>query len=289
MCQLYCNFNSPIIIYSYIMKYLLLIFSFCFIPFTWAQEEEQHPLLADEFYGEIGVFIPQKDIKFGASGESDDSDIDFSETFDFNDNQATPFLNLEWRWNKKWRLTAEGFTVNNAAGATLKDSIKLDNVTFLPGTNVRAGVSLGVFRVFVGRTISSGPKHSLGAGLGVHAMNIGVFIEGEALTSIEDKKFEKKSINGLIPLPNIGAWYHWAPTPKWAFVARLDWFGITIDKYSGGLWDIAPGVKYQIIKNFGVGLDYRFFFLNARVTDGNLDGRFNMDFSGPLLTVHANF
>ena len=271
------------------MKFLYLVFFLSFIPYTWAQEEEKNPLLADEFYGEIGVFIPQKAIKFSASGESEDSDIDFSETFDLKDNQVTPFVNLEWRWNKKWRLTVEGFTVNNAARATLPEDITWDGVTFKEGSFVRAGVNLGVFRVFVGRTISSGPKHSLGAGLGVHAMNIGLFIEGEVFTSEGDRKFEKKSIDGLIPLPNIGAWYHWAPTAKWAFVARVDWFGITIDKYSGGLWDIAPGVKYQIIKNFGVGLDYRFFFLNARVTDGNLDGRFNMDFSGPLLTLHGNF
>ena len=115
------------------MKFLYLIFFLSFIPYTWAQEEDKHPLLADEFYGEIGVFIPQKDIKFGASGESEDSDVDFSETFDLNDNQATPFLNLEWRWNKKWRLTAEGFSVNNAAKATLPSDITWDGVTFEKG------------------------------------------------------------------------------------------------------------------------------------------------------------
>jgi len=271
------------------MKFLYLIFFLSFVPFTWAQEEAKHPLLDDEFYGEIGIFIPQKDLKLNASGNSEDSDIDFSQTFNLNDNQITPFLNLEWRWNKKWRLTAEGFAVNNAAKVELDEDIIFDGVTFQKGTNVRGGVSIGVIRIFVGRIISSGPKHSLGAGLGVHAMNIGAFIEGEVLTSEGDREFDKKSVNGLIPLPNVGGWYHWAPTPKWAFVARVDWFGITIDKYSGALWDIAPGVKYQIIKNFGVGLDYRFFFLNARITDGTLDGKFNMDFSGPLLTLHANF
>lgn len=271
------------------MRFLVFVFFLGFIPFTWAQEGEKNPLLDDKFFFEAGIFIPQKDLKLSASGESEDSDIDFDKTFGFNDNQVTPFLNLEWRWNRKWRLAVEGFGVNNAARVELEEDLVFDGITFEKGTYARAGVDLAVVRVFVGRLISSGPKHSLGAGLGIHAMNLGAFIEGDVRTSEGDYDFERRSVNGLIPLPNIGGWYHWAPTPKWGLVARVDWFAITIDQYSGGLWDLAPGVKYQIIKNLGVGLDYRMFFLNVRVTEGEFDGKFNMDFSGPLLTLHANF
>ena len=255
---------------------------------AWAQEEERHPILADKFYVEAGVFIPQKDIKFGADGDFND-DIDFGRTFDFNDNQVTFFFNGEWRWNKKWRLTGEYFAVNNAARATLPEDIDLGDITFEKGTFVRGGVEFALFRVFVGRTISSGPKHSLGAGLGVHMANIGAFLEGEVRTDQGDREFRSPRTSFLIPLPNIGGWYHWAPSPKWALTARVDWFGITIDKYSGGLWNIAPGLKYQILKNFGIGADYRLFFLNARSDDEVWQGEFDMNFSGPLITLHGNF
>ncbi len=274
------------------MKIILPIFlalGLLVVPLqSWSQESEIHPILSNKFYVEAGIFIPQKDIKFGANGDIND-EIDFGQTFDFNDNELTPFFNAEWRWNKKWRLTGEYFAVNNAARVTLKEDIVLEDITFEEGTFVRGGVEFALFRVFVGRTISSGPKHSLGAGLGVHMLNIGAFLEGEVKTDQGDQEFRSPRTSFLIPLPNIGAWYHWAPTPKWALVARLDWFGITIDKYSGGLWNIAPGMKYQIHKNFGVGLDYRFFFLNARVSDEIWQGEFDMDFAGPLLTLHANF
>jgi len=272
-----------------ILKIISLLLIVILTPLNiWAQDDEVHPLLSDRFYAEAGVFIPQKDIKFGADGDIND-DIDFGQTFDFNDNQATFFFNGEWRWNKKWRLTGEYFAVNNAARATLPSDIVLDSITFEKGTFVRGGVEFALFRVFVGRTISSGPKHSLGAGLGVHMMNIGAFIEGEVKTDSGDREFRSPRTSFLIPLPNIGGWYHWAPNSKWALTARLDWFGISIDKYSGGLWNIAPGVKYQIIKNFGVGVDYRFFFLNARVEDEVWQGKFDMNFSGPLVTLHGNF
>lgn len=275
------------------MRFSLLLFVFAgFISNNlFSQEEEKHPLLTDKFYLEAGVFFPDKNIKLGADASSPDDEIDFDGTFDLNDNQATAFANFEWRWNKKWRLTVETFAVNNAARATLDSTIVFDNVTFEKGTFVRGGVDFALYRVFVGRLISSGQKHSLGAGLGIHALNVGAFIEGEIKSDNPDLdgEFQKRRVSALIPLPNIGAWYHWAPNHKWAFIARVDWFGISIDQYSGGLWNFAPGVRYQIIKNLGLGLDYRGLLLNAKVDGDNWKGKFDMGFSGPTITVHGNF
>jgi hypothetical protein len=274
------------------MKYLLIaILAFGSLHFAFAQDEDKNPLLTDQFYLEAGVFIPSKNINLGADGSTPNDEIDFGETFNFNDNQATMFLNLEWRWNKKWRLTGEYFAVNNARRVELEEDIEFEDIIFEKGTFVRGGIDFKLYRIFVGRIISTGQKHSLGGGLGIHAMDVGAFIEGELKTNVDDIAFEKekRDVSVLLPLPNIGAWYHYAPTKKWAFTTRLDWFGISIDNYSGGLWNIAPGIKYQIIKNLGIGLDYRFFFLNARVSETNWKGKFDMDYTGPLFTLHGNF
>lgn len=274
------------------MKYLtLILITLGSFHFNFAQTEDKNPILSDQFYLEAGVFIPSKNIKLGADGSTPNDEIDFGETFNFNDNQATVFLNLEWRWNKKWRLTSEYFAVNNAKRVALEKDIEFENITFEKGTFARGGIGFKLYRVFVGRTISSGEKHSLGAGLGVHALDVRAFIEGEIKTSVDDISFEreKREVSVLLPLPNIGAWYHYAPSAKWAFTGRVDWFGISIDKYSGGLWNIAPGIKYQFVKNVGLGLDYRFFLLNAKVSESNWKGKFNMDFTGPLITLHGNF
>jgi len=64
---------------------------------------------------------------------------------------------------------------------------------------------------------------------------------------------------------------------------------LTIDEYSGDLWNISPRVKFQIIESFGVGLDYRIFALNAKVDAESRNGKFDMSFSGPLISLHANF
>jgi hypothetical protein len=278
----------------------LLYFIICFVLFSnplFSQEEEKstedaakHALLNDKFWIEVGAFFPTKSLKIGADGSLGE-EIDFNETFDMSENQITYFVNFEWRWNKKWRLTAESFSVYNASRATLDSTIVFDDTTFEKGTTVKAGIEFALLRVFVGRTISSGPKHSLGAGLGVHAMNLGAFVEGEIKSDNDELngKFQRKRVNVLVPLPNIGAWYHWAPTEKWAFIARVDWFGINIDQFSGGLWDIAPGVRYQFAEHFGVGADYRFFLLDATIDTEEWKGGLNMNFTGPSLTLNWSF
>jgi hypothetical protein len=255
------------------------------------QEEAKHPLLSNKFWIEAGAFFPTKSFTIKASGSSPGDEIDFHERFDMNQNETTYFLNFEWRWNKKWRLTAESFAVYNASRATLDSTIVFDNTTFEKGTTVKAGIEFSLLRVFVGRLISSGQKHSLGAGLGVHFMSFGAFVEGEIKSNNEklDGTFQKRRVGLLIPLPNVGAWYHWAPTEKWAFIARVDWFSINIDRFAGGLWDIAPGVRYQFAKHFGVGADYRIFLLDASINNNNWIGSAGIDFSGPTITVNWNF
>ena len=257
--------------------------------FVFAQDTEQNPLLKDKFLIEGGVFIPRKSIKLGADGSLPNDEIDFGETFDFKDNQSTPFFLFEWRFSKKWKASAEYFGVNNGNRVTLDQDIEFEDITFEKGSSVRAGIEFNLFRLFFGRQILTREKHLLGVGLGIHAMNVAAFIEGEILNSVEDLEFQRRRVSALVPLPNVGGWYLWGPHPRWMVGARIDWFGLTIDEYSGGLWNVAPQIKFQITKNFGIGVDYRFFFLNAKVRQESWKGEFNMDYTGPLFTIHGNF
>lgn len=252
---------------------------------------QDYSVLMDRFKVKAGVFIPSRNVAVRADGSTPNDEIDFDETFGFTDNESTFFLQFDWRFsrNKKWMVSGEYFSVNNANRATLPRDIEFDDVTFKEGSFVRAGIEFALYRAFFSYAIITKPKHLFGAGLGSHLFRVGAFIEGEVKTDQGDGEFEKKRVSALIPLPNVGGYYYFSPHKRWMFGARVDWFGVTIDKYSGGLWNIAPNVNFQIFRNFGVGLDYRFFFLNAKVSETKWNGNFQMDFSGPLFTIHGNF
>lgn len=290
------------------MKKSVILILFCLViplQFTFAQEEikledkeskyeeqttiEKHQILKDRFHFEIGMFIPAKEINIGANGTVPGQEIDFGETFRLNDNESTLYLHFEWYFTKKWKLSIENFSIKNANTVKLEEDIIWEDIVFKEGSSVRGGYGINLYRIYVGRIFSKGLKHEFGAGLGVHALNTNAFIEGNVIINNDEIKFERRNVNAIIPLPNIGLWYYYAPNSKWAFIARMDWFSLTIGEYSGSLYDISPGIKYQIFKNIGVGLNYRYFFLKAKVNRDDWHGQFDMGFKGPLLTLHANF
>jgi len=267
----------------------LLLAIVCF-KFTYSQEEiDKNPILTDRFHFDLGAYFPAKTIKIGADASSTDDQINLSESFDFNDNQITPYLRFDWRFAKKWKLSGEYFRIANAQKAELKEDFVFEDITFKQGSFVEVGFGFNMYRVYVGRSFSRGLKHEFGGGIGVHALNTTAFIEGEVLVNEEDFVFEKRNVSALIPLPNIGLWYYYAPNTKWTLVASVDWFAITIGEYSGGLLMINPGIKYRIFKNFGIGLDYRYFNVHANLNQSNWKGKFDMTFQGPVVSINASF
>ena len=258
-------------------------------------KDTQHPLLSNRFTFYAGLYSSNKGIKVGVNGATENEIIDFSEKADFNENEKTLFLNFNWRFARMWSLTAEFFSVKNGISKSIDEEIEWDDKIFNGGAGVTLGLNLNMYRVLIGRTITKGLKHELGAGIGTHVLDVGTYIEGYAYINNENTgegaaaNFERKSANVVAPLPNIGAWYFYAPHPKWMLTTRIDWFALTIGEYSGGLWDLGAGVNYQFHRNIGVGLNYRYFNFTANVNKTNWDGKISLIFQGPLLTVNANF
>lgn len=251
----------------------------------------KNKILTSKFQVGIGLFIPTQKVKFGVSGSSENQEIEFGETFDFDNNSLRPQFYFDWRFSKKWKLSAEYFNASYNEQKELEEDIVINDgeYVFKEGSNVKLGYKFNLYRIFVGRIISSGLKHELGGGLGFHITNIGPFIEGNIIVNNNDNEFKTASVSVTAPLPNVALWYYFAPTEKWSFTARLDWFGIQIDEFSGSLWDVGPSVRYQISEHFAVAADYRYFKLNADIDKSLWNGSFDMSFNGPTISVHANF
>ena len=251
--------------------------------------EKKHPLLADKFHFNVGLYSSFKQYEIGANGSSKDDLIDFSNTFDFDENESTLFLSFYWRFARMWSISVETFRVRSENSNTLEEDIVWDDVVYNTGVDVNAGFGLRMYRILFGRTITKGLKHEFGAGLGLHALDIETFIEGEVRINDKESRFERRTVSAVAPLPNISVWYYYAPNDTWMFTAKVDWFGFEVGDYSGYMWDIGPSVYYQFHKNIGVGINYRYFDAGLRVAKTDWDGRVSLVFHGPLFTVHANF
>ena len=259
-------------------------------------DSDKNPILTDNFIIEAGWFFPSENIDLGVRGSTDldiegIEDIDFDETLGLSGGQNTFNLHFKWRFSKSnlWSLSGEYFRIATENTVTLDEEIEWEDVVYPIGGEATLGYSLALYRIFFGRVISRGQKHELGAGLGIHGVNTRAFAEGAAFIDDQSAGFQRREEKIFIPLPNVGASYIWAPSKKWAFMARVDWFGIKIDNISGGLWNVSPVVTYLFSNTVGISASYQFINFNADIDEDNWQGGFDLTFGGPSLRLVAHF
>ena len=265
--------------------------------FLYAQDDEdKHPILTDEFVLEAGWFNPTDNVDFSISGTidldlGDINPVDFDEQLGLSGGENTFNLHFKWRFSKSnlWYMTGEYFGISPEETVTINEEIEWEGVVYPVGGIARLGYSLSLYRVFFGRVISRGQKHELSGGLGIHGVNTKAFVEGAAFIENQPVGDQRSEESIFLPLPNIGASYTWAPSHRWAFFGRVDWFGIKIDNISGGLWNVSPGVNFMITKNFGLIGSYQFINFNADIDQDDWKGGFDLSFSGPSFRLVGSF
>lgn len=93
--------------------FLIFIFLIIFTnQFVFSQEDNKNvknPILANKFQLGVGMFLRTQKVKFSVDGFSENDLINFDKNFDFNHNQVRPQFTFDWRFVKKWKLSAEYF------------------------------------------------------------------------------------------------------------------------------------------------------------------------------------
>jgi len=69
----------------------------------------------------------------------------------------------------------------------------------------------------------------------------------------------------------------------------VDWISANIGDYDGTLWNTNLGVNYQAFRHVGFDLSYQYFELSLTVDSSDWKGGVDMIYSGPVLSVTANW
>lgn len=252
-----------------------------------AQADGSHPLVTDNVSLGLGFFYPDKTLRFRVDGTVPEPEIDFEEEVKFDNTETTEAFNFSWRFGEKWQIQAQYWTISDGGGATLDENIEWGDFVFREGTFARGDVGLDVARVFFGRRFSYGTGHEFGAGLGFHWLEIDASMEGQVLTSEGDSEFYRGKVGADFPMPNFGAWYIYAWSSKWALQTRVDWLSASIDKYSGGIWNMSAGVHWAVFRHFGLSLSYNYFSLDGDIKESDWHGGVELIQSGPFIGLTA--
>lgn len=257
-----------------------------------AEETEFHPALTDNFTFSAGAFRSNNLFKIQVKGDELDGEyINFGNSIGVEKSNTIADVQMRWKFGstRKWSIAGQYFNNDATGQATLEEDVQWRNITFREGTFVNGGVDVEVIRVFLGRSLIQNQQHDFGIGLGVHNLDISAFIGGDVMINDGSTGYrrEKADVNGI--LPNLGTWYSFSPGRKWLLHARLDWISADIDQYDGAMWNTSAGVTFQAWRNIGFDLSYQYFNIDLGVDETNWSGGVDMTYSGPVLSVTANW
>ncbi|RLA11978.1 MAG: hypothetical protein DRQ59_08650 [Gammaproteobacteria bacterium] len=258
-----------------------------------AQESDgaskHHPFLSDRFNIGVGVYRPSKDLTLGVGAGGNQADIDGSSS------QSTGALNFRWRFTKNWSFQGTYWKVDTAASAVLNQDVTVDfegdPITFKAGSNLSAGLDTEITRLFFGRSFFRTPSTDWGVGAGIHWLQLDAFVQGDIVTvpAVNPPLTGRADASGGVPLPNLGIWYMYSWSPKWVLITRLDWLDVTIEEYSGSMYDASVGLNYQMSDHFGMGLAINAFKLDVSVDSSEWRGGIDTTQVGPRLNITWNW
>ena len=251
-----------------------------------------HPLLTDDFTGNVGIFFPDSESIFAANGsiENDIGDnIDFENDLGFKDTDGVLLASFKWRFTEKFHLSLEYLTVDQDASATLNKDISWGDLDFAEGANVKSNLNVDVARIFVGYSFKQTDEWELGAGLGVHLLDLEAQLTGNAMINGVPISNATEKEDLLAPLPNIGGYGAYAFSPKLIVMGRVDWFSASIGDYSGSLVSMAADIQYQLFENIGVGVGYQYLSVDISVDKTDWVGDADYSYHGPKLYMTINF
>ena len=270
----------------YVRLFCLLFLGYSATGFS-EEAGTAHPYLTEKFFVDVGIFFPDRTFGVSVDGSlGEDHDlVEFEESVDFKEKDRILALEFGWRFGDKWRLVGQYFESSDSTSLILEEDVEWEDNVFQAGTSVSGGASLTLVRAFFGREFRSGEMHEFGFGAGIHWLEIGAFLEGTILVEGDETAAAAESVRAQAPLPNIGVWYNYSITERWALRSRADIFSAKIDRYDGTMVNLALGVNYQIAENFGVGVNYNYFDIDVKVDQSDWRGRFVTSHKGMYVNL----
>ncbi len=250
-----------------------------------AESEELHPYLESGFSLDLGVFFPDRELDLRVNGSlaGVNDEIDFDKRRRIQRGDEIFAAELSWRFRGRWSVVGQYFKSADSVRAVLEEDIEWGNVVFGAGSNAAVGTDFSLTRIFFGRQLDTSKSHDVGIGGGLHLFDIGAFIEGEILIN-GTPAAARRSVSADALLPNIGAWYKYSISPRWALRARLDLLSADVGDYDGLLLNVALGVNFQAFEHVGFGLNYNYFKLDVGIDKSDWRGDIETTYHG----VYAN-
>jgi hypothetical protein len=263
-----------------------------------AQAQSEAPaeaLLNRTVVGNLGGFVLGTDLKAKLNGDStNNSDIDFDKTFGDGGDQTRVRADVLWRITPTQHLRFLYFDNRLSRTRNIDEDLAWGDNVFHAGGDVQLKNTFKIAEVAYEYAFIRQPTFELSGSLGVHYMDIGIKLKGDA--TVTDSEGNATEVSGSTkkgsvsaPLPVIGVRAGWAVAPQIYLDAQAQYFKAKVDNVNGSILDLRAGATWMFSQNFGVGVGYNRFTTSVKVSKDNFDGHLKMGYQGLMAYVTGAF
>lgn len=249
-----------------------------------------NPIL-DRFNIDIGTYYYGTGTTITLNGAYGDRGVPLDAEHEFGLHDVNRFrLDAYWRITKHQRVRILYFKADRQATRSIDRTIQFGNATYPANATVTAQNNVTIAELAYEYDFFVRDHISLGANLGIHNLSYKLALTGTAMTNggtTTSQVSQSASANG--PLPMIGLAGIFRVSPQFYFTAGVQGLKVTVNPYSGSLWDVGGTAVWQPFTHFGIGGGYDFFRLTADVNAHSFNGSLTWRYSGPRVFLSASF
>lgn len=248
--------------------------------------------LDDDFWLQASGFLAKVDTDVRLStvaSPKSGTGIDLESDLGLDDDEFLPAFFGGARLGGGFSIGAEYYALGRGGAVALARDIIVEDVTYPANSQVTAGFDTDIYRVTVGYAFVRQDDLEVGAALGFHGTDIQFSLSGQGRVGNLPLNAQTRKADFLAPLPTIGLFATFEPAPRLTIGARADYLSLSIDDYDGRLINAQATVSYRFMKNFGVGVAYRYVDYRLEVEKETYVGRFDYKFSGPSVFLEVGF
>ncbi len=217
--------------------------------------------------------------------------VDLGDTLGIDTEKTSPWASFKWRFAERWALNFQYDRFDQSGGSIVGDPFNFDGQPYPTGAVINTNFIADAYILDVSYNIWQGPNYEGGLGLGLHAFDLKLDIDGFIrLSPLPDIPLERSSDELLAPVPNIRAYYTYAFNEKLSLTGNLGWLSLSYDSYDGDFVYLKGQFEYRFNQRWGIGFGLQFTDIDLRHDSGR--GRFeeyDIEFEGALAFVTYSF
>jgi hypothetical protein len=265
------------------------ILSACWPAFVRAEEPSDPPLPEKLMIrgGWAYVFGATANVSKGGPLLGIGTNIDLTNTLGVDSSTDAFRLDGLYRFNDRHAVGLSWYRVGLSGDKSLNEQIQINDQTIAAGASTTTSLNFNIWRLLYNYSFYRNDKVELGVSPGLYMMQTKFnFAAQGAITSPTTGTFSATSVNEqlTLPLPSIGLVANFNITPKLQFQSRYDFFYLTVNNYTGSMFEFYAGLEYRLMKHFAMGA--AFDRLTAELRGSGNQG-FNINFSYNLLYIYA--